>query len=176
MPNLARSEESQLRQHLRGVLRHWVALVTGSIPAAVYPFLVVGLPDTEHWWYLWNHIPKWAVLTLFFLGIIVAQYRAWRDTQVKLRRAETHIAEIVNNAEEDARDFLAKSSTASPLARIEELRRRAREISLSGEPGSRVRLLNFSEYLLKEARRVVMTAEFDVIKAEVQSWFDRKEN
>jgi hypothetical protein len=66
-------------RYLRAVLRYWVALMTGSSPIAIYTFLVTAFRDTDQVHYSWNHLPQWLVTALAFLGLVLAQYLAWRE-------------------------------------------------------------------------------------------------
>jgi hypothetical protein len=80
-------------EHLRAVRRHWVALVTGSLPIAAYTVLVLGLPDVPgKTWHFWNHLPPWFVWSLALLGVIWAQFLAWRDMKAERDTLTAQIA------------------------------------------------------------------------------------
>ncbi|HEX4966002.1 MAG TPA: hypothetical protein VF173_34650 [Thermoanaerobaculia bacterium] len=71
---------SPILEYLLAVRRHWAALVTGSLPIAVYTILALGFPDEPHKiQHFWNHLPQWAVILLALLGVTVAQFLAWND-------------------------------------------------------------------------------------------------
>lgn len=73
---------STFLEYWRAVCRHWVAFVTGSLLIALYTVLVLGFPDTPgKTWHFWNHLPPLAVLSLAVLGMILAQFLAWRDVR-----------------------------------------------------------------------------------------------
>jgi hypothetical protein len=64
---------------LPAVRRHSVALMTGSLPLALYEILTWAAPDAPHKEYLWNHPPGWLIWLSVMLAMTTAQYRAWLD-------------------------------------------------------------------------------------------------
>jgi hypothetical protein len=79
-----------LVEYLPAVLRRWVALMTGSLPVAIYE-IVAALPGDQH---PWNHPPPWVIWLSVLLAAVTAQFFTWRDVRHALFVANTKVRDL----------------------------------------------------------------------------------
>jgi hypothetical protein len=159
---------SLLLEYLQAVLRHSVALMTGSLPLAVYEVLTLAAPGKEH---LWNHPPPWLIWLSVLIAVTAAQFRAWLD--IRKKRDE---------ARKTGEDRLREKAQALDAANA-----RIRELQESEDPETvattRLRiygphlLLNVKNWSLRPSSfRVALRKEDDIVTVFKCPWADKEDH